>query len=70
MSNIEPEDQDESGIIMLIQQYASKFGITFSSVLMDKPEAKTKLMRMMMEAISGKRGPVTDDDILNEDPME
>lgn len=48
---------------MLIQQYASKFGITFSSSLMDNEEHKQKLLVLMMEALNGKRGPVTDEDV-------
>ncbi|GAB7562649.1 hypothetical protein ACW4YW_01735 [Methylobacillus pratensis] len=54
---------DEQGLIMLIQQYASKFGITFSSSLMDNEEHKQKLLMLMMDAINGKRGPVTDQDV-------
>jgi hypothetical protein len=63
--NIELEDENEAGLLMIIQQYASRFGITFSSKLMDDPEAKKKLMQLMAEAISGKRGAVTDDDVLS-----
>lgn len=63
--NIELEDENETGLLMIIQQYASKFGITFSSKLMDDPEAKKKLMQLMVEAINGKRGAVTDDDVLS-----
>lgn len=63
--NIELDDENEAGLLMLIQQYASRFGITFSSKLMDDPETKKKLMQLMAEAISGKRGAVTDDDVLS-----
>jgi hypothetical protein len=49
---------------MLVQQYAGKFGITFSSKLMDDPVAKKKLMQLMAEAIMGRRGAVTDEDVL------
>lgn len=63
--NVELEDENEMGLLMIIQQYASKFGITFSSKLMDDPEAKKKLIQLMAEAISGKRGAVTDDDVLS-----
>jgi hypothetical protein len=63
--NVELEDENEAGLMMLIQQYAAKFGITFSSSLMDDPEAKKKLTQLMAEAISGKRGAVTDEDVLN-----
>lgn len=62
--NVELDDENEAGLMMLIQQYASKFGITFSSRLMDDPEAKQKLMQLMAEAISGKRGAVVDEDVL------
>jgi hypothetical protein len=55
--------EDESMLIMLIQQYASKFGITFSSKAMENEETRQKAMMLMMEAISGKRGPVTDEDL-------
>ena len=53
----------ESIIIMLVQQYAAKFGITFSSKAMEDEAAKQKAMQLMSEAISGKRGPVTDEDL-------
>jgi hypothetical protein len=62
--NVELEDENEAGLLMIIQQYASRFGITFSSKLMDDPESKKKLTQLMAEAISGKRGPVTDEDVL------
>jgi len=62
--NMETVDDNEAGVLMLVQQYASKFGITFSSRLMDDPEAKKKLMQLMAEAIMGKRGAVTDEDVL------
>ena len=55
--------EDESTRIMLVQQYASKFGITFSSKAMENEETKQKAMLLMMQAISGKRGPVTDEDL-------
>ncbi len=55
--------EDESMLIGIVQQYASRFGITFSSKVMDNEEMKPKLMQMMMEALSGKRGPVTDEDL-------
>ncbi len=69
MANIEADD-DEAGIIMLVQQYSAKFGITFSSHLMDNPARKQKLSRLMMEAISGKRGPFTDADVLDDDQVD
>ncbi|HSH72681.1 MAG TPA: hypothetical protein VK974_06460 [Methylophilaceae bacterium] len=66
MANMEA-DEEETGVIMLVQHYAGKFGITFSSGLLQNPEHKAKLMTLMMAAISGKRGPVTDSDILHSD---
>lgn len=62
--NMETADDNEAGVVMLVQQYAGKFGITFSSRLMDDPQAKKKLMQLMAEAIMGKRGAVTDEDVL------
>jgi len=55
--------EDESMLIMLIQQYSSRFGITFSSKAMEDEEVKQKAMMLMMQAISGQRGPVTDEDL-------
>jgi hypothetical protein len=55
--------EDESSLIMLIQHYSSKFGITFSSTAMQDEAKKQKAMLLMMQAISGQRGPVTDEDL-------
>jgi hypothetical protein len=55
--------EDESMLISIVQSYANRFGITFSSRVMDNEELKPKLMQMMMEALGGKRGPVTDEDL-------
>ena len=55
--------EDESMLIVLIQQYAAKFGMTFSSKAMDDQETKEKAMQLMADAISGKRGPFTDADL-------
>ena len=55
--------EDESMLIMLIQQYSSRFGITFSSKAMEDEEVKQKAMMLMMQAISCQRGPVTDEDL-------
>lgn len=55
--------EDESMLIMLIQQYSSKFGITFNSKVMENEDTKQKAMTLMMQAISGQRGPVTDEDL-------
>ena len=57
--------EDDSALIMLVQHYAGKFGITFSSSLMDDERYKSRLAMLMVEAINGQRGPVTDDDVLN-----
>jgi hypothetical protein len=57
--------EDDSALIMLVQHYAGKFGITFSSSLMDDERYKSRLAMLMMEAINGQRSPVTDDDVLN-----
>jgi hypothetical protein len=61
--NIELEDDHEAGLILLVQQYAAKFGITFSSRLMDDPDSRKKLTQLMAEAIMGRRGAVTDEDV-------
>ncbi len=60
----------ESVLIMLVQQYAAKFGITFSSSLMNDEKHKQKLIQLMGQAISGKRGAVTDSDVLGEDEVD
>lgn len=62
--NINPS---ETVIIMLVQQYAAKFGITFSSSLMNNEQYKQRLTQLMGLAISGKRGAVTDADVMGED---
>jgi hypothetical protein len=56
--------EDETVLIMLVQQYAAKFGITFSSKYLDDPDTKTKLIGLIQEALAGKRGPVIDDDLI------
>ena len=56
--------EDETILIMLVQQYASKHGITFSSKYLDDPDTKTKLIGLIQESLAGKRGPVTDDDLI------
>lgn len=58
--------EDQRILIMLVQQYAAKFGVTFSSSLMDDEHHRARLMLMMTEAINGKRGPVTDEDVRND----
>lgn len=62
----EHKGPSESVVIMLVQQYAAKFGITFSSSLMNDDHHQQKLIQLMGQAISGKRGPVTDADVLSE----
>lgn len=66
----ENNSPSESVVIMLVQQYASKFGITFSSSLMNDEKHKQKLMQLMGQALSGKRGAVTDADVLSEDQVD
>lgn len=56
-------EEDESMLIEIVQQYAGHFGITFSSKAMDDEAVKSRLMQLMMEALSGRRGPVTDEDL-------
>ena len=70
MGASEKIDVSESVIIMLVQQYAAKFGITFSSSLMNDEKHKQKLIQLMGQAISGKRGAVTDSDVLGEDEVD
>lgn len=55
--------EDETVLIMLVQQYAAKYGITFSSKYLDDPNTKTRLISLIQESLAGKRGPVTDDDL-------
>ena len=56
--------EDETILVMLVQQYASKHGITFSSKHLDDPEKKKQLIVLIQESLAGKRGPVTDDDLI------
>lgn len=56
--------EDETVLIMLVQQYAGKFGITFSSKYLDDADKKAKLISLIQETLAGKRGPVTDDDLI------
>lgn len=63
-------DASETVVIMLVQQYAAKFGITFSSSLMGNPQHQKKLVQLMGQAISGQRGPVTDADVLGDDQVD
>lgn len=54
--------EDETILIMLVKQYADKFGITFSSKYLDDPDKKQQLVSLIQQALAGKRGPVTDND--------
>jgi hypothetical protein len=65
--NMQDDGSSEMVLIMLIQQYAAKFGITFSSQLMSTPAHKQKLMQLMGQALSGNRGSITDADVLGAD---
>ncbi len=56
--------EDETVLVMLVQQYAGKYGITFSSKHLDDPDKKTQLISLIQESLAGKRGPVTDDDLV------
>ena len=56
--------EDEAILIAFVQQYASRFGITFSSKHLDDPDKKAKLISLIQESLAGKRGPVTDEDLL------
>ena len=69
-SNIQDHVASETVLIMLIQQYAAKFGITFSSSLMNNPAHKEKLTQLMAQAISGQRGAVTDSDVMGDDQFD
>ncbi len=55
--------EDEAILVTLVQQYAAQFGITFSSSVLDDPDKKKQLISLIQEALSGKRGPITDDDL-------
>jgi hypothetical protein len=63
-------DASENVIIMLVQQYAAKFGITFSSSLMANAHHRKKLVQLMGQAISGQRGAVTDADVIGDDVID
>jgi hypothetical protein len=56
--------EDESVLVMLVQQYANKHGITFSSKHLDDEGKKAQLITLIQESLSGKRGPVTDEDLV------
>jgi hypothetical protein len=54
---------DEEILMILVKQYADRFGITFSSKHLDDEVKKQQLVSLMQEALAGKRGPVTDADL-------
>lgn len=54
---------DEAILLVLVKQYADRFGITFSSKHLDDAEKKQQLISLMQEALAGKRGAVTDADL-------
>jgi hypothetical protein len=56
---------DEMLLMMLIKRYNMQFGMTFSSDAVATEEGQTKVAKLMQEALAGKRGPVSDDDIKN-----
>ena len=66
-SNIQDHGASETVLIMLVQQYAAKFGITFSSSLMNNSAHKQKLTQLMAQAISGQRDAITDSDVMGDD---
>lgn len=55
--------EDETVLVMLVQQYAKQYGITFSSKHFDDPDKKTQLIALIQESLAGKRGAVTDKDL-------
>ncbi len=69
-SNIQDHGASETVLIMLVQQYAAKFGITFSSSLMNNSAHKQKLTQLMAQAISGQRGAVPDSDVMGDDQFD
>lgn len=58
-----PSVVNEDILIILVKQYADRFGITFSSKHLDDEEKKQQLVVLIQEALAGKRGQVTDDDL-------
>jgi hypothetical protein len=60
---LEIKVEDEAILVMLVRQYADKFGITFDSKFLDDPDKKQHLIKLIQEAVAGKRGPVTNEDL-------
>lgn len=56
---------DEMLLMMLIKRYNMQFGMTFSSEAVSTEEGRTKVAKLMQDALAGKCGPVTDEDIRN-----
>ena len=56
--------EDETILITLVQQYAGKFGITFNSSYLDDADKKAKLITLIQDALAGKRGAITDEDLI------
>ena len=56
--------EDETVLVMLVQQYAKQHGITFSSKYLDDPDKKAQLVSLIQASLAGKHGPVTDDDLV------
>lgn len=54
---------DETILVALVKQYASQFGITFSSAHLEDEDKKQQLITLMQQALAGERGPVTDEDL-------
>jgi hypothetical protein len=55
--------EDEAILVMLVKQYADKYGITFSSKHLDDADKKQQLIALIQESLAGKRGAVTDEDL-------
>ena len=54
---------DEMLLMMLVKQYNMHFGMTFSSKYVAAEDGQEKVAKLLQEALAGKRGPVTDEDI-------
>ena len=56
--------EDETVLVMLVQQYAKQHGITFSSKHLDDPDKKAQLIKLIQSSLAGKHGAVTDNDLV------
>ena len=54
---------DEMLLMMLIKQYNMRFGMTFSSKYVAAEAGQAKVAKLLQEALAGKRGAITDEDI-------